>query len=110
MSDSARFSNPWGQFPQTRLRRLRRYDWSRRLVSENAVNVNDLILPLFIHDGQNRREPITSMPGVERLSIDLIVAAAGEAAELGIPVIALFPATDPAKKSPEAAEALNAEN
>ena len=64
-----------GQFPQTRPRRLRRHDWSRRLVRENHLTVNDLIWPVFVHDGENRRTPIGSMPGVERLSIDLLVTA-----------------------------------
>lgn len=100
----------WGQFPQTRLRRMRRHAWSRRLVAEHHLSVNDLILPLFVHEGTNRREPIASMPGVERLSIDLLVERVGTAAELGIPAVALFPATDPAKKTAEAEEAVNPEN
>ena len=101
MSDPASSSTPWGQFPQTRLRRLRRYDWSRRLVAESRLTVDDLILPLFVHEGEKRREPVASMPGVERLSIDLLVETVGAAVELGIPAVALFPATDPAKKTPE---------
>ena len=100
----------WGQYPQTRLRRLRRYDWSRRLVAESRLSVNDLIWPLFVHDGERRREPVSSMPGVERLSTDLLVKAVGEAAELGIPAVAIFPVTDPAKKSPNADEAINPNN
>src|SRR3954468_8296100 len=99
MSDPATSSTPWGQYPQTRLRRLRRYDWSRRLVAEQRLSADDLILPLFVHEGQNRREPIASMPGVERLSVDLLAEVAGAAVELGIPAIALFPATEPAKKT-----------
>src|SRR5437762_952523 len=98
MSDSAKSSGTWGQFPQTRLRRLRRYEWSRRLVAEQRLSTDDLILPLFVHEGQNRREPVASMPGVERLSIDLLVETAGAAMELGIPAVALFPATESAKK------------
>src|SRR5215510_5384408 len=108
MSDEPRIS--WGQYPHTRLRRLRRYDWSRRLVAERALSVNDLIWPLFVHDGNNKREPVASMPGVERLSIDLLVTSVGEAVELGIPAIAIFPVTDPAKKSPDGDEATNSEN
>jgi len=109
MSQSS--SSPfWGQYPQTRLRRLRRYDWSRRLVAESHLSVNDLIWPLFVHDGERRREPVSSMPGVERLSTDLLVKAVGEAAELGIPAVAIFPVTDPAKKSPNADEAINPNN
>jgi porphobilinogen synthase len=110
MSDASSSSTPGGQYPHTRLRRLRRYEWSRRLVSETRLSVDDLILPLFVHDGDNRREPVPSMPGVERLSIDLLPEIVGVAVELGIPAVALFPATDPAKKTPEAAEATNPQN
>lgn len=99
-----------GSFPSTRLRRNRRTDWSRRLVAENALSVNDLIWPVFAHEGDNKRTPIASMPGVERLSIDLLVDAVGEAQQLGIPAVAIFPATDPAKKTPEAEEATNPDN
>ncbi len=110
MGQSPASLNPWGQFPQTRLRRLRRYDWSRRLAAENSLTANDLILPLFVHEGDNRREPIASMPGVDRLSIDLLTETVGQAAGLGIPAVALFPATDPAKKTADAAEATNPKN
>jgi len=99
-----------GQFPETRLRRLRREDWSRRLVRENQLTVDDLIWPVFVQEGQNRRSPITSMPGVERLSVDLIVEAVSRAAELKIPAVAVFPATDPGLKTDAAMEALNPEN
>ncbi len=99
-----------GSFPNTRMRRNRRTEWSRRMVAENVLTPSDFIWPVFVHDGQNRRAPIASMPGVERLSIDLLVEAVGEAKALGIPAVALFPATDPAKKSPEAEEALNPQN
>jgi porphobilinogen synthase len=108
MSDAA--FNPLGAFPQTRLRRLRRHDWSRRLVQENHLSVNDLIWPLFICEGNSKREAIPSMPGVERLSTDFIVEAISEAVALGIPAVALFPATPAEKKSPECEEAINAEN
>lgn len=97
-------------YPQTRLRRLRRHDWSRRLVCENQLSVSDLIWPLFICEGENRRESISSMPGVERLSIDLAVEAIGEAADLEIPAVALFPATAAEKKTPECEEAINSQN
>ena len=97
-------------FPQTRLRRLRRHDWSRRLVCENQLSVSDLIWPLFICEGKNQREAIPSMPGVERLSIDLAVEAIGEAITLGIPAVAIFPATAADKKTPECEEAINPEN
>jgi porphobilinogen synthase len=102
--------NSIGSFPQTRMRRVRRHDWSRRLVRENSLSVDDLIWPLFVCDGKNHREPIASMPGVERLSIDLVVEAVGEAASQGIPAVALFPATDPKLKTPECEEAINPEN
>jgi len=99
-----------GQYPAVRMRRNRRSPWSRRLVAEHHLSVDDLIWPIFIREGSNTRTPITSMPGVERLTIDLLPDVVGMARDLGIPAIALFPATDPAKKTPEAEEALNAEN
>ena len=92
------------------MRRNRRTPWSRRLVAENRLSVDDLIWPIFVREGAGLRTPVPSMPGVERLSVDLLAAAAGEAAELGIPAVALFPATDPAKKTPDGEEALNAQN
>ncbi len=97
-------------FPNTRMRRLRQSDWSRRLVSENKLAVSDLIWPIFIIEGINTREKISSMPGVERLSIDLAVAAAHSAFEIGIPVIALFPNTPAEKRTEDGREALNPEN
>ena len=81
------------QFPATRMRRLRQADWSRRLVSEASLSPSDLIWPVFVIEGENEKEAIASMPGVERLSIDLAVKGAKEAASLGIPVMALFPNT-----------------
>lgn len=99
-----------GEFPHVRMRRNRAQSWSRRMVCENTLTANDLIWPLFIIDGQGQRESVTSMPGVERLSIDLIVKAAGEAKALGLPAIAVFPSTDPALKTPDAKEGLNANN
>ena len=92
------------------MRRNRQHDWSRRLITETKLSPSDLIWPLFIIDGENTREAVTSMPGVERLSIDLIVEAAGEAIQLGLPAIAVFPNTDPALKTPDAKEALNSDN
>lgn len=92
------------------MRRLRRTDWSRRLVRENALSVDDLIWPIFIIDGDNQRQPVASMPDVERLSIDLAVEAADHAANLGIPVIALFPNTLPDLRSDDGAEAFNPDN
>jgi porphobilinogen synthase len=98
------------QFPATRLRRLRRHDWTRRLVAEATLSAADFIWPLFIIDGQRKREPVPSMPGVDRLSIDLAVGAAEEAAKLGIPVVALFPYTDPALRTDDGREATNERN
>lgn len=109
MSGSRVPSNP-GQYPSTRLRRLRQTDWSRRLVREHQLSVNDLIWPVFVQEGQGVRTSIGSMPGVERLSVDLFAAAVAEAAELGIPAVAIFPVTDPARKSEDGREALNPDN
>lgn len=97
------------QFPQARMRRMRKDDFSRRLMAENTLTANDLIYPMFILDGENRREPITSMPGVERVSIDLLLKEADELIELGIPAIALFPVTPSDIKSLQAEEAYNTE-
>jgi len=92
------------------MRRLRRADWTRRLVAEASLGVSDFIWPLFVVDGQKQRVPVASMPGVERLSVDLIAGAAEEAAKLGIPAVALFPYTDPALKTPDGREATNPAN
>ncbi|WP_417765709.1 porphobilinogen synthase [Spongiibacter tropicus] len=96
-----------GPFPGTRMRRLRANDFSRRLSRENSLSVNDLIYPMFVHEGQNTREKVASMPGVERLSIDLLAKEAKELAELGIPAIALFPVVGDNGKSLMAEEAYN---
>lgn len=101
---------PNSLFPQLRMRRMRRHEWSRRLASENQLSVNDLIWPLFVVAGDAQREPIASMPHVERLSVDLTVEAVGQAVQLGIPAVALFPATDPQLKTPDCAEAVNPDN
>ena len=101
-------TNP--SFPPTRMRRLRRHDWSRKLVAENALSASDFIWPLFVIEGTQRREPVASMPGVERVSPDLVAAEAESAAKLGIPVIALFPYTDASLKTADGREALNANN
>ncbi|MCE9522362.1 MAG: hypothetical protein K8S25_08020 [Alphaproteobacteria bacterium] len=103
-------SRPSFAYPQTRMRRLRRTEWTRRLVAENVLSPADLIWPIFLVDGTNKREPIAAMPGVDRLSVDLVPAAAEEAQCLGIPVIALFPYTDPARKTDDGREALNPDN
>jgi porphobilinogen synthase len=97
-------------FPALRMRRLRRHDWSRRLVAESTLAPSDFIWPIFVVDGDKTRTPVPSMPGVDRLSVDLAVEAAEDAAKLGIPVIALFPYTDPALKTEDGREATNANN
>ncbi|WP_337841745.1 porphobilinogen synthase [Rheinheimera sp.] len=94
-------------FPASRLRRLRAHDFSRRLMAENQLSVNDLIYPIFIVEGENQRQAVASMPGVERLSLDLLLEEARELADLGIPAIALFPVTPAEKKSLMAEEAYN---
>jgi porphobilinogen synthase len=97
-------------FPATRLRRNRRSDWSRRLMRETRLSADDLIWPIFLIEGSKQRSPVASMPGVDRLSIDLAVAAAADAAQLGIPAIALFPNTDPSLRDEQASEAFNPAN
>ena len=97
-------------FPATRMRRLRRHDWTRRLVAESTLSPADFIWPLFVVDGEKRREPVASMPGVNRLSVDFVAGAAEEAAKLGIPVVALFPYTEPGLKTPDGREATNPSN
>ena len=97
------------QFPTTRLRRMRRDDFSRRLMQENRINASDLILPVFVLDGKNRSEDVTSLPGVQRHSIDRLLTVAEQAYELGIPALALFPVIPPQAKSLDAAEAWNPE-
>ncbi len=98
---------PRAAYPAFRARRMRRDDFSRRLMRENVLTPNDLILPVFVLDGENQREAVPSMPGVERLSIDLLLRQAEEAAELGIPALALFPVTPADRKSLDASEAWN---
>ena len=99
--------SPLGAYPRTRLRRNRGREWSRRLVAESRLSTDDLIWPLFVHEGEARREPVPSMPGVDRLSIDLLVEAAGEAVAAGIPLIAIFPALEETLKTPDGDEAIN---
>ncbi len=99
-----------GAFPATRMRRNRKADWSRRLVAEHGLTPDDLIWPVFVLEGKGERQTIASMPGVERLSVDLVVEAAIEAASLGIPALAVFPYTDPKLRTDDAREAFNADN
>ncbi|MEH0743278.1 porphobilinogen synthase [Vibrio cholerae] len=98
-----------GQFPGRRMRRMRKHDFSRRLMAENQLSVNDLIYPMFILMGKDRRETVDSMPGIERLSIDLMLEEAQYLAQLGVPAIALFPVVNQDAKSLCAAEAYNPE-
>jgi porphobilinogen synthase len=97
-------------FPHSRPRRLRRTHWVRDLVRESRLSVSDLIWPIFVREGQGIEEPIASLPGVNRLSIDRTTEAVRLAADRGIPCVALFPYTDAADKNPEATEAWNPEN
>ncbi|MEO0419220.1 MAG: porphobilinogen synthase [Pseudomonadota bacterium] len=99
-----------GRYPNTRLRRTRASAWSRSLHRETVLTPADLIWPLFITEGSGVEEPIGSLPGVSRWSIDGIVARAKEAVSLGVPVVALFPNTQPERRSDDGAEALNPEN
>jgi porphobilinogen synthase len=97
-------------YPALRMRRLRRHDWTRRLVAETVLTPADFIWPVFVIEGENKREAVISMPGVERLSVDQVVKAAKEASALGIPVIALFPQTPASLKTENGREAANADN
>jgi porphobilinogen synthase len=99
-----------GQFPRVRMRRNRAADWSRRLVRETNLTVNDLIWPVFVKDGGAKREAIPSMPGVHRLTIPALLSAAEAAAKLGIPAIALFPYVPKEQKDERAQEAVRADN
>jgi porphobilinogen synthase len=96
-----------GQFPDVRMRRMRRNDFSRRLMRENHLRIDDLIYPVFVLDGNNRREDVGSMPGVQRLSLDLLLPVAEECMQLGIPVMALFPVIEGSLKTPDGREATN---
>ena len=99
-----------GAYPSVRLRRNRKTDWSRRLVRESSLSTNDLIWPIFIRDGKNIKEPIKSMPGVYRYSLDKIESLAEKAISNKIPMVALFPNTPASKKNPKVSEALNKNN
>ncbi len=101
---------PQAPFPKTRLRRLRRTPWLRRLAAETRLDVDDLIQPVFIHEGRGRREPVGAMPGVERLTVDLLLPYAERCLEAGIPALALFPLVPAERKSEEAEEAYNPDN
>ncbi|PPR78644.1 MAG: Delta-aminolevulinic acid dehydratase [Alphaproteobacteria bacterium MarineAlpha3_Bin5] len=98
------------RFPAIRMRRNRQKPWLRSLVAEQSLSVSDLILPIFVIEGENEKRPIDSMPGVQRWSIDLVPEIANSASELGIPLVALFPYIEKKRKTPTAEEALNPEN
>jgi porphobilinogen synthase len=100
---------PFSGFPASRMRRMRRNDFSRRLMREHLLTADDLIYPVFVLDGEGRREAVASMPGVERLSADLLLPVAEDCLNLGIPALAIFPVIDAAKKSLGAEEAFNPE-
>ena len=97
-----------GRFPQRRMRRLRRDDFSRRMVRESTLTADDLIYPVFVVEGSNVVQPVPSMPGVERLSLDRLLPVAERCLSLGIPALALFPAIEPSLKTPDGSEAANA--
>ena len=99
-----------GHYPRLRLRRNRSHDWIRRLVAENRLHASDLIWPVFVQEGAGARETLPSMPGVERLSIEALIDSAGEAAQLGVPAIAIFPVVPPALKGEDGAEACRPDN
>lgn len=96
-------------YPAIRMRRMRRDPFSRALMRENTISASDLIYPVFILDGSNERQQVASMPGVERLSVDLLLEVAEECVQLGVPALALFPVIDASLKTPDGAEAANPE-
>ncbi len=98
-----------GSFPNSRMRRMRRDDFSRRLMRENTLTTDDLIYPVFVIEGENTREAVASMPGVERITLDLLAEEAKQVADLGIPAMAIFPVVGDSKKSDLAEEAYNPE-
>lgn len=98
-----------GEFPSTRLRRMRYSDFSRRLMRETSLSSDNLIYPMFVIDGESRRQSVDSMPGIERVSVDELVREAESLVELGIPALALFPVTEPSAKSKDGKEAWNPE-
>jgi porphobilinogen synthase len=98
-----------GAYPATRMRRVRRHDWSRRLVAESRLSADDLIWPIFVYDGEGR-QAVESLPGVDRMGTDQVCREATRACELGLPAIAIFPATDPSLKTEDGREAVNPDN
>jgi len=102
--------NSTGQYPETRMRRLRAAPWSRRLVAESRLGSQDLVYPMFVIDGEGTSENVKSMPGVQRHTIDRLVDAARQAADLGIPMVAIFPKIDQSLRNADGSEALNPDN
>ena len=100
--------NVYGSYPTVRMRRMRRDDFSRRLMREHVLTTNDLIYPVFVIEGSGQTQPVPSMPGVERYTLDRLLPVAEECLRLGVPVMALFPAIDPSLKTPDGREAMNA--
>ena len=100
----------FGRFPSNRMRRNRRFDWTRRMVAENTLTPNDFLLPIFVSEGEGRHDEISSMPGVCRHSVDVLDEVVGEAKEAGVPAVVIFPEVDPEAKTPDAREAYNPEN
>ncbi|MEO6022767.1 MAG: porphobilinogen synthase [Burkholderiales bacterium] len=100
--------NPLSQFPQKRMRRVRKDDFSRRMVRETVLTSDDLIYPVFVIEGENRAQLVSSMPGVERMTLDKLLPVAERCLKLGVPAMALFPVIEPNLKTPDGAEAMNA--
>jgi len=100
-------SHPSPTFPATRMRRNRAHPWMRRLVAETRLSVDDLIWPVFVVEGEGQRQPIPSMPGVDRLSLDVLSEEVAVARDLGIPAVAIFPYIEPSLKTPDGREAVN---
>ena len=101
--------NIFGQFPQKRMRRVRKDDFSRRMVREHRLSADDFIYPVFVIEGNNRTESVPSMPGVERMTLDRLLPLAEKCLKLSVPAMALFPLIDPALKTPDGHEAMNAD-
>src|SRR3954469_18922561 len=97
----------YGQFPQVRMRRMRRDDFSRRLMREHVLTTSDLIYPVFVVEGKGQTQAISSMPGVSRLSLDKLLPVAERCLKLGVPALALFPSIEPKLKTPDGREAAN---
>jgi porphobilinogen synthase len=101
--------NVYGSYPTVRMRRMRRDDFSRRLMREHVLTTNDLIYPVFVIEGSGQTQPVPSMPGAERYTLDRLLPVAEECLRLGVPVMALFPAIEPSLKTPDGREAMNAD-